>query len=299
MNYRNVWQLLPFAFISALTSWSSIANVSTTVSDNSDVMTKVFAYQKNENIKFNLTEIAKNIFSFSYQSIDGEQVNGQISYPDKKAESYPIMIGAHAMGRSFPRWWTDNYKGNPTVTQVNKLTAIANDKGYVVIAIDARNHGSRKVKGKELSVVMTELKQGKTALYEAMIKDTVIDHRLLLDWIETQENLDQSNIRIAGYSMGAQVSLLLAGVDHRIKDVLAIVPPHIKNNLPQLSPVNIAPLLKNTSVLLVTANKDQYSTEEQNQQLFTAIKSENRVRMVFNSDHLLPSNYVNALAYWF
>ena len=35
------------------------------------------------------------------------------------------MIGIHAMGRSFPRWWNENVKGNPTVTHVNKLTEFA------------------------------------------------------------------------------------------------------------------------------------------------------------------------------
>lgn len=36
-----------------------------------------------------------------------------------------------------------------------------------------------------------------------MIVDTVRDCRLLLDWVETQPQLDSRNIRVAGYSMGA------------------------------------------------------------------------------------------------
>lgn len=286
---------LPIAFMSIIISMTSSANDQP---DNND-LNATFAYQKNDQIKLNLTATSKSIYTFTYKSIDGEQVNGQISYPEKKSNVYPVMIGVHAMGRSFPRWWTSEHKGNPTVTQVNKLTELAHQKGYVVIAIDSRNHGSRKVKGQELSVVMKELHQGKTALYEAMIKDTVIDYRVLLDWIEEQQNLDQNNIRVAGYSMGAQVSMLLAAVDKRIKDVLAIVPPFINHELPHLKPVNAAPLLETTSVLLVTANRDQYSTETQNQQLFDAIASKQKVRMVFNSDHILPSRYTDTLNYWF
>ena len=95
------------------------------------------------------------------------------------------------------------------------------------------------------------------------------------------------------------MSLILASVDQRIKHVLAIVPPYVEHNIPHISPVKVVPLLIKTRVLLVTANSDQYSTEDQNQQLFNAIPSENKVRMIFNSDHLLPSNYVNLLAYWF
>ena len=295
MYVHKILPLIVFVFISAFTSFSSIANNH----QDHTVISTAFDYQTNETMNINLTPVSENTFTFSYLGVDGEQVNGQISYPATKNEKYPVMIGIHAMGRSFVRWWDASHNGKPTVTHVNKLTEFADEKGYVVIAIDARNHGSRKIKGKELGVVMTQLKQGKPALYEAMIKDTVIDHRLLLDWIAAQKNFDQNNIRVAGYSMGAQVSLLLASVDDRIKNVLAIVPPYVEQNLPHISPVNMVPLLTKTPVLLVTSNKDQYSTEDQNQQLFNAIPSENKVRMVFNSDHLLPPNYVNSLAFWF
>jgi dienelactone hydrolase len=295
MNDLKIWPLISIAIISVFTAFSSVAN---SQQDHTAIKT-AFDYQANKKVSINLTPVSKNLFSFSYPGVDGEVVNGQISYPATKTEKYPVMIGIHAMGRSFPRWWNESYKGNPTVTQVNKLSKFADDKGYVVIAIDARNHGSRKIKGKELPAVMSQLSQGKPALYEAMIKDTVIDHRLLLDWIEGQKDLDQNNIRVAGYSMGAQVSLLLASVDQRIKHVLAIVPPFVKHKLPHISPVSAVPLLNKTPVLLVTANKDQYSTEDQNQQLFSAISSESKIHMIFNSDHLLPSNYVNSLVYWF
>ncbi len=72
-----------------------------------------------------------------------------------------------------------------------------------------------------------------------MLVDTVRDHKVLLDWLVQQPMLDKNKIKLAGYSMGAQISLLLAGVDSRIKSVAAIVPPHMNNTTAVVAPLNV------------------------------------------------------------
>jgi hypothetical protein len=85
-----------------------------------------------------------------------------------------------------------------TVTKVDKLARAALLKGYVVIAIDARFHGKRKIKGKSLRKIWNNLHYfGDKFAYPQMIVNTVIDNRKLVDWIATQPQLDANRITLA------------------------------------------------------------------------------------------------------
>lgn len=134
-------------------------------------------------------------------------MNGRISYPqDPKTIQIPVpvLIGAHAMGRSQIRWWQDSFKDRATFEQTDKITAMALAKGYAVVAIDARHHGLRKDPDLSVVDIIDNLHWwGERELYETMLVDTVRDHRVLLDWLVQQPMLDKNNIKLAGYSMGA------------------------------------------------------------------------------------------------
>ncbi|WP_372768624.1 alpha/beta hydrolase [Pseudoalteromonas sp.] len=235
----------------------------------------------------------------NFTSFDGAQVNGQISYPKIKRQQYPLVIAMHAMGRSYPRWWHAELKGSKTVTQVHKLTELAHQNGFAVIALDARHHGSRKQADVSLKEIMTNLHQGDKQAYQDMIRHSILDYRLLLDWLHLQPQFKDQQIRVVGYSMGGQMALLLAAIDERVSEVLSIVPPHIDDTMPVVAPVLAAKMIDDKAVTLLTANQDQYATEQQNQTLFDAIASKDKVRLVFNADHILPESYVEKIRYWF
>lgn len=260
-----------------------------------------YQYTTKQPIAIDSTQDDSRHSSFSFTSFDGQLVYGQISYPKQKAQSYPVLIGFHAMGRSAQRWWQDSINGRKTITRVNKLTEMADKLGYVVIALDARAHGKRKDPNMSLTTIMTSLKKDNvSAPYRNMILNTVKDHSLLLDWIHTQPQLDKNNIHLAGYSMGAQLSLLLAAVDQRVKDVLAIVPPFIEEDeLSLVSPVKLASSLTDNRLMLITADADEYATSAQNDQLFDAIPSPNKHRVVVAGGHILPETYLTHLKHWF
>ncbi len=106
-----------------------------------------YAYSMKQQVQLELKELMPESFEFTYQSFDGVTVNGRISYPqDPKTIQIPVpvLIGAHAMGRSQIRWWQDSFKDRATFEQTDKITAMALAKGYAVVAIDARHHGLRK-----------------------------------------------------------------------------------------------------------------------------------------------------------
>ena len=262
--------------------------------------TSRYSYSSNSNLKLTFTQLAPKVSTFSYKSFDGAVVNGQISYPDKEAETYPVLIGVPAMGRGYQRWWVDSFKGRPTVTQVNKITELANRKGYVVIAIDSRYHGKRKDPENTLRSIMNKLHFfGDKVLYEQMIENTVLDLRVLTDWIEQEKNLNNSEINIAGYSMGGQISLLLGAVDKRINKIMSIVPPYIDDKIASVAPKNAVPLIATNSVLLVTANDDENASKKENEYLFSIIASAEKEHLIFPGSHILPDGYVNEISHWF
>ena len=265
-----------------------------------NIIVETYQYEVTEPPKLTMKEVAPGNYEFAFVSYDGEKVNGRISYPRQKQASYPVMIGLHAMGRSFPRWWKDSLKGRPTITKINQLTKLADQSNHVVIALDARYHGSRKLADKSLRSIMTRLTYlGNKADYEDMITKTVIDYRLLLDWVETQADLNKTQIRVAGYSMGAQMALLLSSLDTRVSSVLAIVPPWIDDRTALVAPKNLVSKLENTTVWLVTADDDETASMQENRTLFSTITASNKKMITFEGGHILPDNYPESIKEWF
>lgn len=256
-----------------------------------------YEYQPVENLELTMKETDPHVFAFTFRSFDSEVVYGQISYPDADSEKYPVLIGVSAMGRSYVRWWVDTFNGNPTVTQANKIRNIADLNGYVVVSIDARYHGKRKDPDRSLRSIMNDLHLfGDKSDYEAMIQDTVQDHRVLLDWIGRQGNLDANKIMVAGYSMGGQISLILGSIDARVSKIISIVPPFIDDKTALVAPKNFVSLLGDKPVLLITASDDENASTSENDFLFGILPGANKERIDFDGGHILPEGYVNRLA---
>ncbi len=239
------------------------------------------------------------------KSFDGALITGRIVYPSEPARAarpFPVLIGMHAMGRSHTRWWQAELGGRPTIEQTHRLTQIALQQGYAVVAIDARGHGQRRHLGQphQAQRAMRAMHWfGRRQAYEQMIIDTVRDHRVLLDWLIAQPHLDAGRITAAGYSMGAQGALLLAGLDDRVHAVAAMVPPHLGANVAAVAPISLIAGLQGKRVWLLTADQDDHASVEQNQALFDAIPSQDKKHLRFESGHLLPTDYVERLSDWF
>lgn len=252
---------------------------------------------------FELKQSSKNTFEITFKSFDGSVVNGRISYPEdyqlENKKSYPVFVGVSAMGRNYQRWWVDSFKGRATVTHVNKLGEVALENGHALVAIDARYHGSRKKPERSLRSIMNDLYFfGDKTTYEEMIINTVKDYRILLDWLEKQKNIDSENITMTGYSMGAQVSLLTASIDKRIKNVITIVPPYLDNKVALVAPKNIVSLIDNANLLLITAVDDENASTKENNLLFNQITTTKKQHIIFKGSHILPIEYIDTVQKW-
>ncbi|MGN6827591.1 hypothetical protein [Paucibacter sp. M5-1] len=146
-----------------------------------------YAYSPPQDLALQLAPIKDLAQDFSFTSFDGSIVNGRIRYPSDPATAgapFPLLIAMHGMGRSHWRWWQAEYKGGKTLEHTHKLTELALQRGHAVIAIDARRSGARKDPKVDIEQLMDDLHLwGQREPYEAMLVDTVRDHRLLLDWV--------------------------------------------------------------------------------------------------------------------
>lgn len=237
-------------------------------------------------------------------SFDGALATGRIVYPADpavQAAPRPVLLGLHAMGRTHWRWWLAEFKGRPTIENTHRLTELALQQGYVVMALDAREHGDRKNPDHPLTAreLLRNLHWwGEREPYERLIVDTVKDWRVLIDWVVQQPQFDRGNLRAAGYSMGAQMALLLAGSDGRVSAVAAMVPPGLTDRVAVVAPLNVAPRLATARVWLLTADNDEHASVAENAALFAALSGPGKQHLRFASGHLLPADHVECLLPW-
>lgn len=240
--------------------------------------------------------------ALQFRSFDGSMVYGRIVYPSDPAQvdkPFPVLLGLHGLGRTHMRWWQGEFRGRPTIEHTHQLTALALRRGYAVIALDARRHGQREPGFAASRLLMDMTLWGQREPYERMVTDTVRDYRLLLNWVQQQTPLDATRVQAAGYSMGAQIALLLAGVDPRVKAVAAIVPPHLDDKVAAVSPRNAFAGLGATRVWLLSADQDEYARPDQSAALFEALPGPEKRHLRFASGHALPAAYVEQLEAWF
>lgn len=240
----------------------------------------------------------KGVQTFRFVSFDGEWVEAEIQFPSTHKKQYSVLFSMHGMGRSSRRAWYDVFKGSETVERTHDITQIALNSGVAVIAIDARNHGQRKQATPLLPSILAALDEGKTEPYITMVDHTVRDYLALIKQLKTSTIFNTTDMSVTGYSMGAQIALLVAAKQPDVSRVFAMVPPAIESELAIVSPSAHATSIDKAKVVLFTANQDQYSTQADNATLFNTLATPHKYRLEFDADHLLPKHYISAFSYF-
>lgn len=159
---------------------------------------------------------------------------------------------------------------------------------------------------------------------EITLRQTVIDVKRAIDWVETQKNLDSNNIGVFGISLGGIKSALIAALDNRIKAAVIGLAggnlPHIlihsqerairekidemteKNGLNpedlycqlkseiQTDPIRYARYIDARKVLMVVALFDKIIPAEKGKELIAAIGMPERIYLV--SGHYTSLLYI-------
>ncbi|MFY0568651.1 alpha/beta fold hydrolase [Archangium lansingense] len=123
-----------------------------------------------------------------------------------------------------------------------------------------------------------------------MIADTVWDaHALLTSVLAARK---PPRVLVAGYSMGAQVALLLAASEPRITHLVTMVPPHIDPSLGEIAPARHMERVRQ-DWLLLTANQDDFAPVADSRALFDTSPSRRKTHKTFDSGHALPREYLD------
>ncbi len=219
---------------------------------------------------------------------DGNRVTGFIMQDANAKKNAPLAILMHGMTGSSLQWIAKD-----NVSQGDDLTSDLVQRGYRVVALDARSHGVRKDDLPPLKRV-EHLRAGQSEAYLAMINGTLNDYDVLLEEVKSHYG-QPGHILVVGYSMGAQMAVLFAAKHGQVSHIVTMVPPAVKD-APSVAPINHAGRV-HADWLLLTASRDQFSTRADSNALVKAA-GDKMHRVEFDSAHMLPANYADTVIKW-
>jgi alpha/beta superfamily hydrolase len=131
--------------------------------------------------------------------------------------------------------------------------------------------------------------------YTQMIQATVNDYDQVITQLATVKFNKAKHKVVIGYSMGAQMGIILSAQNEHVSHLITMVPPAVKN-VPVVSPIAFVEKVA-IPWLLILASDDQFSTPEDNKNL-VANASKLMEHKTFSSGHMLPSDYVTEVTHW-
>ncbi len=248
-----------------------------------------FSYDSAEPINLSLTALQDDAFGeraeIRFTSDDGQMVNGLIAYPKNKTKPTKLALALHPMGIDQQFWWSEK-----SPLDAHKIMARLLEQGYTVISLDARQHGARGREGFGPRELIARAHSAEPRLYIETIIGTVRDYRIALNWAKQEFTPDQ--VLVVGYSMGAQMSLLLASFEPSVNAVVAMVPPYVKSETSPVAPRIHVDKISDAKVLWLAGTKDRHSDKKQTQETFDQIASSDKQLTWFDAGHRLPAEYL-------
>jgi dienelactone hydrolase len=255
-----------------------------------------FSYDSAEPINLTLTSLESDELGeraeIHFVSDDGQTVNGLIAFPKGQRASNKLALALHPMGSKQQFWWSEK---NPLGTQ--KMTARLRQQGYTVISLDARRHGERGHADFGPQELLKRAHSSEPRLYIDTIVGSVRDYRILLNWANNEFNPEQ--VLVMGYSMGAQMSLLLASFEPSVNTVVVMVPPFVGSATSPVAPRIHVQRIVDAKVLWLAGTKDPHSDSQQTQQTFDQITSKDKTLKWFEAGHRLPPEFLDTTLSFF
>ncbi len=228
------------------------------------------------------------IQQLALEADDGNRITGFVLQDANAAKDAPLAILMHGMTGSSLHWLAED-----NATGGDDLSGDLVERGYRVVALDARSHG---VRADDMPPIqrLESLRAGQSEAYLAMINGTLNDYDVLLEEVKRRFGQPR-HILVMGYSMGAQMSVLFAAKHEEVSHIITMVPPAV-TDAPSVAPVNHAHKVQ-ANWLLLTASRDQFASLADNDALAKAA-GDNIHRVEFDSPHMLPRNYVDIVINW-
>lgn len=283
----------PMLFLLLMAALPSSLNAteSTNVSQSlgQSYLSSWFSVDSAESINMLLTPLegvsANDHVTLHFTSDDGQTVNGILAYPTINSAVNKLALAMHPLGMDQQFWWSKKSR-----LPGYELTAKLRKQGYTVITLDARRHGQRSNVNLGPRELIKRAHSNQPRLYNETIIGSVRDYRSVLNWAKGE--FSPEHILVMGYSMGAQMSLLLTSYEPSVDAVLAMVPPYVEPHVSPVAPRVHAQRITKATVLWFAGNKDPYSDKQQTQETFNKIASSNKELIWFDAGHILPNEFV-------
>jgi len=236
-----------------------------------------------------------------FNGINNSQVTGYLAIPKTGKSPYPCVLQMHGMTVSKSDFWEDEYHYGELVTQ-GLLSS-----GYAVLALDMPYHGERLYENDFESTLITLFRKGWGYRIRDMVVQSTIEYRRAIDYLETRTDIDANRIGAIGYSLGSVVTMILTGVDERIKTCvvcataimrpLDFLPP--EEHLTGFASQTFASSIKEQPFLMLAAKNDDFNcTVEHAEQLFNLVGSKKKELVFYDSGHKLPPDHATVAINW-
>ena len=236
-----------------------------------------------------------------FNGINNSQVTGYLAIPKTSKPPYPCVLQMHGLTVSKSDFWEEEYHYGELVTQ-GLLSS-----GYAVLALDMPYHGERLYEKKFESTGITLFQKGWGYRIRDMIVQSTIEYRRVIDYLETRNEIDANKLGAIGYSLGSVVTMILTGVDDRIKTCvvcanaimrsLDFLPP--EEHLTGIASQTFASSIDEQSFLMLAARNDDFNcTVEYAKQLFNLVGSKEKKLIFYDSGHKLPKEHAPVATNW-
>ncbi|HTE18137.1 MAG TPA: alpha/beta hydrolase [Armatimonadota bacterium] len=164
------------------------------------------------------------------------------------------------------------------------------ERGLASLALDAHLHGER---GGGPSEPLGPLE------YVRLARESILEYRHALDYLGTRADVDAERTGLLGYSLGAMMGCILAGVDERVRASLFMVagdmvrthleriPPFLRRMADPISPVNFVPHISPRPVFFINGKWDATVPTAAATLLHEAARDPKQVVWV-EAGHILP-----------
>ncbi|GHA00373.1 hypothetical protein GCM10008090_06400 [Arenicella chitinivorans] len=231
-----------------------------------------------------LESLSEKSATLRFIAADGASVTGKLLLPESPHTKLAVLL--HPMGSDLTFWTRTDHS-----MRASRLSNYLRQNGYAVIMLDARLHGRRAVSHITARDLLKSAHSADPTLYHDTIQGTVRDYASVLAWARTQ--YQPKEVLIMGYSMGAQMSLILAAQHPSIDHVVVMVPPYVAADTSPVAPRMFTAQILQANVLWLAAKQDEHSTTTQTQATFDLIPSKHKRLVWLDSAHRLPSTYTD------
>jgi dienelactone hydrolase len=237
-----------------------------------------------------------------FRGANDNLVPGYLAIPKIGNPPYPCILQLHGMTLSKEVWWKKDgwHKGEPLS---QKLLA----EGFSVLAFDYPLHGERSILNNFENTAQMLFRKNKIYKFRNMIINAVIDSRRALDYLESRQEIDSSRIGILGSSIGGTMSLILSGVDSRLKVTTVLVAPTLirpiyegQPDISSIAPYNFLRDYDGKPLLMLMGKNDDFNyTVDGARASFDLVEGELKEIVFYDCKHRLPEEHVPKVIDWF